>query len=277
MGEEKMSRPSLHVGIVSWSNHYECARHISESLVSHCDALTVVYSNPGNCEERGAGNWIRTDDDHFYGRKFQRLASCVKEDILLLIQADANYPDWPFLVDDCRKLLKSQSDIAIWAPDIDYTAFKTEIVAVSRGSKDKIIDVTQTDGIVWATRSSILQRLINLDYSENNIGWGIEQVAIALAYLKGERAVRDLRHRVIHPRGSGYLHDVAAAQKMRFFDQLPDKEKRMVSILEDSVTRARSAAFWKSQAETGDHLTARALLKTGLTKTWRRLLRSIGR
>lgn len=235
----------LHCIIISWGEYYANSAQISAAIADYVDGLTVIYSNESNSGQAGDGKWIRVPDDWFYGRKFERALKEVREDeAMLLIHADAHYDDWPGLAQACRSTLSSIAGVGVWAPAISETPWTEMRVNVAALEGSGLNFVAQTDGVVFAYSSSVLERLRILDYSMNNLGWGIDWIAICSSYVNNLFVVTDQSLTVEHAAGQGYLREDALAQMDVFLRQMTPQESLMYVILNSychpKVARPRS-------------------------------------
>ncbi|WGW06062.1 glycosyltransferase [Tropicibacter oceani] len=213
---------ALHAVIISWQGQHEQALEIARQLDGHVDRLSVIYSNAANTPEDGPGTWVQVPQSWFFGRKFKAALDLVAPgDIQLQIQADVSHDDWPALIADCAAAFSRHPAVGVWAPDLTWTPWPTPLVQNGTLPGSDLVRVAQTDGVVWALGPAVLAAMRGLDYDNNNLGWGIDWVALCHARRLGLEAVRDTRHRVHHPESRGY-HGGEAAQHMKaFLAQLP--------------------------------------------------------
>jgi hypothetical protein len=218
-------KSSVHAAIISWSGHHDQAHSISSALESCVDKLTVIYSNKAGEQEAGPGNWIQVDDRFFFGLKFKEALFAHKdEDFFLLIQADASHDSWPEVVNALRISAHMRPRLGVWAPDIDWS-YWTETKALLAPIPDsRLHHTTQTDAIVCAYSKNVVRRMQELDYSVNNLGWGIDTFANCFATSSGADVLRDSSICIKHEKGSGYNHEAAIEQMQKFLEQMNDRE-----------------------------------------------------
>jgi len=241
---------SIHAVIVSWEGMHEQAAAIARALEGHVDRLTVIYSNTAGEPETGAGNWQRVPQEWFFGLKFARaLAIHPPGSVMLQINADASSDAWPHLVRRLEWAFATHPDIGVWAPDIDWTPWPTELVAEGIHLGGGLESVSQTDGIVWAMAPVVLDRLRRLDYHANNLGWGIDWAAIAFAKVNGLHVVRDTAVLVQHPEGRGYSYTEAAQNLKVFVGQLTPDEQNWFGA---TYALLRRKGAGQSEEEAGD-------------------------
>ncbi|WP_202359944.1 hypothetical protein [Mesorhizobium sp. 131-3-5] len=177
------------------------------------------------------GDWIKIDNDHYYGMAFKQALACFDGDVLLQIQGDVFVDDSGELVNLCYKRFYSDLSLGIWSPEIDSTAFPTKNVDIMNTSDPALKIVAMTDCIVWALKSSVVRFLRTLDYTNNNLGWGIDWAACAYCFANKLSVVRDASLSVVHPPGSGYGHDEARRQQHLFLSQLGRAEAIQYALL----------------------------------------------
>ncbi|MDH4393602.1 MAG: hypothetical protein QE285_19535 [Aquabacterium sp.] len=225
------------VFIISWpaAGVEKNAEHIAGVLTGHCNHVNVIYSTADEMPRGGSGNWIQVSDKKYYGHKFAEILNISRGGRLLQIHADALHDDWVRVVNAFDDHCDANEHAGVWAPDIDYTFWRTADVIIAK-TNDATAYVAQTDCTVWGLTRRVVHRLKQLNYSGNNFGWGIDWAAICFAYVNNMTVVRDLSTVVFHPRGSGYANDQATTQLNAFLGQLTLQEKiayRMLSACVD--------------------------------------------
>lgn len=245
------------IGIISWTGMHTAAFAISEAVSRSEQQVVVIYSNMDDRRESGYGRWIQTSQNDFFGRKFRRLLDEIPEgDALLLVQADACSGDWSGLVHQFEKILLTRPDIGLWSPDIDNTPFPTDLVAIRHDCGD-IWEVAQTDGIVLGMSSAVVDRLRRLDFSENNLGWGIDFAAIAFCNINELKVVRDRSLSIHHPESRGYDEQKAKAQMEDFLLQLSAEELNQARAVKKFVSdRYDQKAILARQEGSGQRMNA---------------------
>jgi hypothetical protein len=210
----------IHAFIFCWPGQVESTRRLRSAVRPHVDLLTVIDSS-GEALAESSAEWICVDRAFFYGRLFRTALEHFAGDVLLQIQSDASAEDWGAVIRACRRRFGAMKKLAIWAPEVDYTVWVTEWVKLYEIPDTGLVGVAQTDGIVSALDKDIVRFLKTLDYSQNNLGWGIDWAAIGYAFASGKLVLRDTTVRVEHPQGSGYGHDPAYDGQSAFLAQLP--------------------------------------------------------
>lgn len=225
---------SLSAAIISWEGKFGSARKIAGEIAPWVDNLKVVYSNASSDNERGEGVWKQVPNENYFGAKFQEAISEFSDDIFLLIHADAEADDWGMVARRCRSSFDDDS-IAIWTPEINYTFWDSEKVRIGKNTGNDYSYVAQTDAIVVAYSKSIVRRLQTLDYSINNLGWGIDWIAICNAYCSGRLAVIDHEIKIFHPKSTGYGAGDANKQMQVFLGQMTVQESLMYRLLSSYI------------------------------------------
>lgn len=235
-----MSRP-IHAIVISWDGYHAQAVEIARRLEGTVDRLSVIYSNIENTTETGPGTWIHVPQEWYFGKKFRTsLDLLAPNEVMLQIQADAYSGNWPALVAGCRANLNEHPNIGIWSPDITWTPWPSEVVGLRHLKNTMLLEIEQSDGIVWALTPEILDRLRTLDYTCNNIGWGIDWAAICIARASGHIAVRDLEQTVDHPQSRGYSSAEATQGMKAFLAQLPGNMQFTFKALHNKLQQRKS-------------------------------------
>ena len=226
--------------VFCWPGQEANARRIATSLAGHVHRLTVIGASAAAIEHVAGCDWVKVDPADYYGRKFQAAIARFEGDVLLQIQADASVSSWPALAARCADSYASDPDLGMWAPDVDHTDWKTDEICLEPSEDRERLVVAQTDCIVWSMTSRVVARMRELDYSENNLGWGIDWAAVAFCYVSGLSVVRDLAIRVDHPSYRGYSADAAEQQMRDFLLQLEDDERARMAVLEAAIEDQRA-------------------------------------
>jgi hypothetical protein len=158
---------------------------------------------------------------------------------LIQIHADTSFDNWKLLLKECKEAFLDKN-IGIWSPDFDNTAWDLSSVKINQ-NKSNLIDVCQTDCIIWALNYSVCHRLKEYDYSLNKLGWGIDWAAICYCYSNNFRVVKDSRFLVSHLKGTGYIQEDAFIQMNNFLDQMSLQEKNQLTLLESKIFTNRNS------------------------------------
>lgn len=223
--------PSIHAFVLCWPKWEKAARHIARELHGRVDHLTVLYKNDTGQPEGGAGEWRRIPSDRFYGWQFRHTIDLNRGGVMLHVQADARCADWPALAARCRGAFAARPDLGVWTPDVYHSWYTPRITWAGRLDDDGTLPVTTTDGVVWALSATVLPPLARLDWSVNNLGWGVTEAAAAVAVTMDRTVVMDRTVKVEHPWGSGYNRAEALRQSLAFRRQLSPAQQAYFETL----------------------------------------------
>lgn len=227
----------IHAIVIAWPGVEANAANMATQLQGHADFCSVIYSHPAGDIFTGAGEWLQVPDAWYFGRKFSEALRVFRGDVLLLLHADAHHEDWRLVVDACRQQFERCIDTGLWAPVTDFTHWSLEKVALRPVQGTPCHSVVQTDCIVCAFSEPVVNRLKSLDYTDNNLGWGIDWAAIAYAYSHNLLVVQDASVPIRHAAGTGYDKHEALRQMEVFMQQLTMQEQVMVQLLHQSVSQ----------------------------------------
>jgi hypothetical protein len=106
--------------------------------------------------------------------------------------------------------------------------------------KNKVIDTNryifscQTDITIWAITKKVISRLKKINYKFNNLGWGIDSIALAYSFSNNLLVIRDnsstFKHVSFKKRKSNYSYANALIQMNYFFKQLTLQEKIILKL-----------------------------------------------
>jgi glycosyltransferase involved in cell wall biosynthesis len=230
----------VHVFVIAWHGVESNARHIAQSLDGLADSLTVIYSTRDGQSLTGPGKWEQVPNEEYFGKKFQRVIDAFQGDVCLLVHADAFHDSWADVLEKCRTaFVERRAQLGVWAPDVDHKAVPTQVARLLFLDKHGQCAVTQTDCVVCAFGSPVMDRLKQLDFSQNNLGWGIDWAAIAYAYTHHLLVVVDQTLTVKHAPGRGYASEEAQRQMVSFLKQLTPQEQLTYRLLESYNQRKR--------------------------------------
>lgn len=233
-----------HVVIISWDGYHDKAAAIAAALTGATDKITVIYSNAADTPEAGHGTWVRVPHSWYFGRKFRHALDLVAPDeVMLLIQADTHSEDWAALAAGCAACFAQHPQVGLWIPDINWTPWPADVVGQGMLPQTNLMQVAQTDGIVWALHPDLLGPLRALSYAGNNLGWGIDWVALHMADTQGKIAVRDMSYPVHHPQSRGYGNAEAAQNMKTFLGQLPAPTQQAIMASYHRLAALRRTAL----------------------------------
>jgi hypothetical protein len=240
--KEKMQ--SVGVFIISWRGQHDRAASVARSLEGQSERLTIIYSDPDpDLQPDVAVDVVKRPNDLYWADKF---ASCLNRsdcDIMLVIHADCSAADWPAIVRSCRAAMTANPQIAVWAPLIDGASYDLELVRLIPFSGTPLWLAADTDGIVFALNSKVVERMKQIDYSKNIYGWGISAMFCAAAFASKSLVVIDTSVKVTHPLTRGnlraYPEDQAWALRGEFLKQLRGWEVVQNALLWSHIQKNR--------------------------------------
>lgn len=248
------------VFIICWPGKEKNARHIAKSILNYVDQLFIIYSTNDNSLFYGAGKWVKVPDNWYYGKKFKKTLQLNKCDSMLHIHADAFCCNWGKLVKNFKETNKIFPNLGLWMPfekHKNYFKFsnilnqtykerlKNEYLTIldsdilykkiSKNLLDRYNFVCQSDTTVWGITKKVILRMKKIDYEFNNLGWGIDTVALAFSYCNNLLTVRDNFSSFIHKshllnKKSNYNHSNALIQMNNFFNQLTLQEILLIKL-----------------------------------------------
>lgn len=229
----------LHAVVISWEGTEDRARLITTHVREHIDRVSLTYSTTGPDLVIPGVAAARVPPEWYFGRKFAHTIETWGDEAMLLIQADAEATSWREVVAGCVRAL-STPPIKLWSPEIDVTPWPTELVQLPFSSPSHYRVVAQTDGIVLGLGADVVQRLKQLDYRHNNLGWGIDWVALCYTYAHDGVAVRDRSVTVRHAPGRGYRQEEAARLMRDFLASMSLTEQVQYEFLQLAIQSRRN-------------------------------------
>lgn len=228
----------LRAVVIGWEGKEEPARAIAMHLRDHVDRVSLTYSTRGDDIVIPGVEGVRVPSEWYFGRKFEHSIRNWIDEAMLLVHADTDAAAWKEVVAACTRAL-STPPIKLWSPEIDVTPWSTELVQLGQTSSSNYHVVAQTDAIVLGLGPDVVQRLRQLDYRCNNLGWGVDWAAICYTYANNGIAVRDRSVGIRHEQGSGYQHPEAAQQMEAFLQQMTLTEQVHYQLLRFAIQARR--------------------------------------
>ena len=227
----------IHAVIISWENQETNAQKIALSIQNLVSTISVVYSHSNDSIQEGVGNWIKTPNSFFYGKKFSKALELHNDGHLLIIHADAEATNWPKLISRCQAAFAIHPQLGVWAPRHTGTPWQWDNVCLGDPYSQELQAVAQTDGIVVAYAEPVIKRLKQLSYERNHYGWGIDWAAVCFSYCNNLSVLMDPALLIDHTLSSqDQYSDDASSQMKEFFEQLTSQEKIMQSLLENHIS-----------------------------------------
>ena len=227
--------------IISWTGQHANASMIAKAFHGMVNRVTIIFSDKNDDVSIGEGRWIRVSNKHFGGKKFEKCLSEFDGDIMLTITADAYCYNWTSLISSCEQAFTRNKTIGVWAPNINYSPLNLKITSVSTIEGTPLHLVTQVNSIVWALSKDTVSRLKSLDYTVNNLGWGIDTLACVYCHSTKRLVTVDSKTTVFHPLGSGYDLSEANGQQTAFWTQMTTQEAYHNDIIQEYMTMRRAS------------------------------------
>lgn len=224
--------------VLAWEGKEERARAIAMHLRDHVDGVRLTYSTRGSDIVIPGVEGVRVPSESFFGGKFAHSIRDWSDEAMLLVHADTSATDWKEVAAACARALSSHP-IKLWSPEIDVTPWPTALVRFDQSSTSSYLAVAQTDAIVLGLAPDVVQRLRQLDYRGNNLGWGIDWVALCYTYANNGIAVRDRSVAIRHDTGTGYPPQDAVRQMEAFLRQMTLPEQIQYQFLQVSIQSRR--------------------------------------
>jgi len=232
--------------IFAWPGYFEAAAQLEIALQQReCNVAVIASGAP-----RDKKNWIHLSEDAFFGEQFLECLSRFNGDVLVHIQADAGIRDFDIFLSRLE-LGHSHPDVGIWAPDVDYTFYKTPIVRRNLSNFDQrnldssTFQVLNTDCTCWSLTRPVVRALRDLGITESHFGWGWDSVAAAISDDLGLLVIRDTSVNIRHPRGTNYNSQLAEIEFQSLISATPQQIqvtlKEHSAIVQDRYSRSRQA------------------------------------
>lgn len=231
-----------------WPGQVDQGMEIERALLTQGEEVIVIASGV----PKGPSHWVHLSNEAYFGAQFATCLEMADRDILVHVQADAQVADFPELIRR-MKLAFDREDIGIWAPDVDYTFYKTEFVRApdtifvdpENPLPGYLVPVLNTDCTCWALRSTIVSQLRAYQRPNWNLGWGWDSLAAACAWISGSLVVRDVEIVVAHPKGTGYDATQANTEFASVKKDLPPAMKAYVAVAEELIlSRYSRSSHW---------------------------------
>ena len=238
-----MNQIKIYVNI--WPGKYIEGQKIIDDLISN-KFINVTAVVSGRDYEIKAPEVIYLRQDAYFGEQFVHTIKRFNKDILIQIQADAIFDNAKILIESCKKAFESQSNLGIWAPDINYTSWINEInykkISLNRTAREQkykygMLEVLNTDCTFWAISKEVVNEMNKLDLELVKYGWGLDITASAICRSKKLKVMRDLNLKVIHPKGTGYNETEASNEWRELQKRLSIKIKYHLLVNRVYLTR----------------------------------------
>jgi hypothetical protein len=219
--------------IISWAGQHDNACFIADQIAKKHQNVAIVYSNPDpNFILTAPCQLIRRPNELFWADKFKACLDAVGQEGMLVIHADCHCTDWSQLVDRCKQVVERVDALGVWAPQIDGTYFHVNVTQMAKLKKNNLVLSALTDGIVFYLAPAIVDRMRQVDYETNQLGWGIDFLFCSYAHCIQKWVAIDLMIQVTHPKGvTGYDNQEARRQLDGFLNQFTLNERLQHQLL----------------------------------------------
>jgi hypothetical protein len=216
--------------IFTWKRQFQKACVIEDQLREIFPSVVVINSDDDNTRP----GWLNIGDSCYFTDQFRKALELFTGDVLFHIQADVEYDNWRKLVDDAKFYLRFY-DAGIYAPHVDYTFWTPERADIPSDllSHAHLKLVGSTDETVWFIRKEVIDGIAErgIDMSTNPFGWGWDCSLACISYAKGMPVIRDYRHTIKHPKGTGYNTAVAENDMNKHIASLDEDLQKLYSYI----------------------------------------------
>jgi hypothetical protein len=230
---------NIQVFIISWKGMHARAEAIERAVMEAGFATHMVLSDPDPAfAHQAMGAATQLADTSYWAEKFRCCVLACRAQRMLVIHADTECGDWGALITRCLEVMQARPDIGVWAPRIENAHFTAGNASLRGWREDGLVPVANTDGIVFCLAAPEVERMREVDYSRNRLGWGIAWVFCSSAYASGRMAVIDGAIEVKHLPGRGYDSGEALQQALRFLvRELRPRERIQFELLSRQTGR----------------------------------------
>ena len=141
--------------IFNWKGQYEKTLKTESQLLEIFDNVTVINSY----EDYKKDNWINLHKDAYFAEQFVAACKMFDGDVMMHVQGDATYHDWKSIVRSAKRYY-FEYDYGIYAPNVDFTAYRSRAVDLGNRGLEKYINlknVSSTDCTAWFINKDILK------------------------------------------------------------------------------------------------------------------------
>jgi GR25 family glycosyltransferase involved in LPS biosynthesis len=221
--------PSIDIFIFSWKGQYSKACKLEQAL-QKLGKVTVINSDPDN----QPFHWVNLGDNAWFTQQWLQACKLSTADILFHIQADVWYDNFDSLFNDAIQYYDKTS-WGIYSPNLDYTAHTARVADIEAIELPypNLKIVKNTDCTCWfvAKKAITLFNNLSVDWTKNKLGWGIDYILAGICFKNKWPVLRDYKHCVYHPCGSGYDGSQAWQQMLESINQCPSDIIQVVEIL----------------------------------------------
>ena len=190
-------------------NHNQQAIRLKDAFASACSTVLIDSGSRLTSEEEdrvdiGLPNVYYTGLINEAWRQTNKMGP---EDILLFVSSDIEIDRPVDLVARAAKCFEDKR-VGLYAPSMEIS----DHLQMRTGSSSKPRVVIFVEGVVFAVRKKIIDRLCPVDPSENQLGWALDVHLGYLTLKSGLRTVVDDGIQIRHHPARGYDDEVARKQ-----------------------------------------------------------------
>lgn len=240
-----LNSPTLEVFIISWKGQHDNAISIAHAIQEAVQYVHIIYSDPDPSFELIAScKSTKRPNELMWADKFKACLDECHSDLMLVIQADTYCQDWPLLARKCYLTMSTNPLVGVWAPLIDHTPFHVNFTNIAMIDQTSLCIVAQTDGIIFCLSSDIINRMRQVNYADNILGWGIDWLFVTHAFSTGKLAVVDISVLAKHRISRGYDNISAEKLMLNFLNQnLNIPEFSQYTTLQSHIMIPKNAVF----------------------------------
>jgi hypothetical protein len=220
--------------IFNWRGHEDGACALVQQISRLC--RTVVVNSDETLVDKYP-SWVHLNETAYFAAQWRAALQHFEGDLLFHIQADASFGSFEHLLVRAQQTFqKYRADI--YEPNINYTFFTYDVGRLVALEPD-LYAIPLSDTTCWCLHRDLIEALPPLDPSLNKYGWGLAEVAAAIARKRNRLIVRDYTLLVNHPAGRGYPKGEAMEQRSAYLDTLPADVAGEVALVLESYLRLR--------------------------------------
>jgi len=199
--------------VFNWLDYAPAAEQLERALQPLSSAVHVINIGPPH------PGWVNLDTQAYFTAKWHAALQRFHGDVLFNVQADVTVPDMAALFASAREAFQT-GDVGVYTPDVSFTNWAFEPTLLPRYA-DGLYAVPLTDQTCWFLDARVIRNAPFPAPESNRYGWGIDVLSLASSIWLGLRVVRDYRHRVNHPQGTGYPSHQAHEELEALLDAMP--------------------------------------------------------
>jgi hypothetical protein len=219
--------------LFNWPRQTQKAKNTYAALKMLGCSVTVINSDP----DYTPFDWINLGNSAWFGQQWALATQLFQGDVMFHIQADAEYPDWKSLLISAKETF-TLHNWGLYSPNLQHNNWGAVPIESWQSSIPEVKAVANPDCTCWFIHKDVVEkyRNLNLKYTDNYLGWGIDCVVSALSWQAKRVVLRDWRHTVYHHPGRGYGEDQAVHLMYNMFSKLPSD---LYSIIQEEFNEPK--------------------------------------